>query len=51
MARQASIETPNKVFFVQYDDPMAEPSPNRYINGKVYDSSAPECIKFGKFSR
>lgn len=51
MARQASIETPNKVFFVQYDDPMAEPSPNRYINGKVYDSNAPECIKFGKFSR
>lgn len=37
MARQASIENPEDVFYVQYDDVMNSSSEYRYVNGVQYN--------------
>lgn len=37
LARQRSLEEPNKIFYVQYDDIMDPSSDNYYKNGKLCD--------------
>lgn len=37
IARKKSLEDPNDIFYVQYDDVMNPSSDLRWINGKSYD--------------
>lgn len=45
LAKQASIENPGKIYYVQYDDIMNPSSDIKWINGEAYDTHCDKNFK------